>query len=92
MTDADASLESEDLPRGGHAHVEMIRQAVHVYRSGDTGIAYQILADFAVPIIEHFQLDLDPRVDACVTAANAGEMAEQLRRCCMNEFGKTALC
>ncbi|MBU6953500.1 serine/threonine-protein kinase [Hahella sp. HN01] len=24
--------------------------------------------------------------------ANAGEMAEQLRRCCMNEFGKTALC
>ncbi len=75
MTDTDASLEPGGAPRGANAHVEMIRQAIQVYRNGKTGIPFDVLAAFSGPILSHYQLDLDPKSSACITPANAGEMA-----------------
>lgn len=75
MTDSDASLESSASTRGNTAHVAMIREAISVYRSGSTGIPYEVLLAFARPVVDHYQIDLDHCHHAPVDTANVGDMA-----------------
>ncbi|MEZ4703429.1 MAG: hypothetical protein R2834_24070 [Rhodothermales bacterium] len=75
MTDSDSSPQSGASVRGNTAHLAMIREAISVYRAGNTGIPYDTLIDFAQPVLDHYHLDLTHCRTAAVDAGNAGDMA-----------------
>ncbi len=74
MNDSEASSNNEySSPLEGVA-IESIQITLDLYRSGKAGVPLNTLWQFACPILDHYQLDLDVDFDTEVTPANVDDM------------------